>query len=527
MPDLMKRLLDISRWRKNPLDYFTERLGIRRETIDWMLIPEYGNHEWDGTPNPLMSICQSLVDNKWTAVESATSVGKTFLGACIVLWFLECFENALVVTTAPKEKQLQLHIWKEIGKLYNRFCIGTLTKLQIRMVEGRDEWIAIGFVAGIRAEEESATKAQGFHAEHMLIIFEETPGVPQPIMEAFQNTAQAPHNLLLAFGNPDHQLDTLHKFAGLKNVNAIRISALDHPNVVLKSASFIPGAVSEEGINRALTRYMHRSNPMYMSRIRGISPEQSVDALIRLEWCSNSALQWMDMCGFKDEPEPKHLTGMQALGIDVANSETGDEAAIAYGKGNILLTLESFACPDANQLGHKISVKMNEQHIAQEFVGVDGVGVGAGTVNALKEDKKNVVNLLSGSAAIVVPDMVEQFGNLRAQMWWQMRIDLAHGLVILPKDDELFADLITPTWFVRSGKIYIEEKEEIKKRLGRSPNKGDAVVYWNWVRSRRVTSAAVAGAKSKDTEKKNGNGQNEKQSAFKYNFSSGRRPTTI
>jgi hypothetical protein len=35
-----------------------------------------------------------------------------------------------------------------------------------------------------------------------------------------------------------------------------------------------------------------------------------------------------------------------------------------------------------------------------------------------------------------------------------------------------------------NGVIKVESKEEIKKRLGRSPNKGDAVIYWNWVRRR-------------------------------------------
>lgn len=525
---LMKYLENISRWQKNPLDYFVERLGIRRETIDWGLIDEYKNHQWDGTVNPMLSICESISQGKWTAVESATAVGKTYIGACLVLWFFECFENALVITTAPKEKQLQLHIWKEIGKLYNKFNIGTMTKLLIRMYEGKDEWIIVGFVAGVKADEESATRAQGFHAEHLLIVLEETPGIPIPIIEAFQNTATAPHNIILAFGNPDHQLDALHTFSRLKNVNSIRVSALDHPNIVLKNAQFIPGATSEQGLDRLLTRYIHKTNPMYMSRVRGISPEQSTDAVIRLEWCFKAAEKYEELCGLDDEPDPAQIKGMQALGVDVANSETGDDASVAYGIGNVLLTIESDNCPDANQLGHKINIMMNEKHISAQYVGVDGVGVGAGTVNALKEDKKNIVNLMSGSSPVEVPDMVEQFGNLRAQMWWQLRLDLSQEALILPKDDELFADLITPKMFIRSGKIYIEEKQAIKDRLGRSPNKGDSVVYWNWVRSRRTTMAAVAGAKKKE-DNGNGNGKNgnETNPVFRYQPATGRRPTTF
>jgi hypothetical protein len=39
-------------------------------------------------------------------------------------------------------------------------------------------------------------------------------------------------------------------------------------------------------------------------------------------------------------------------------------------------------------------------------------------------------------------------------------------------------------WTTRNGKIAVESKDDIIKRLRRSPNKGDAAVYWNWVRRR-------------------------------------------
>lgn len=46
----------------------------------------------------------------------------------------------------------------------------------------------------------------------------------------------------------------------------------------------------------------------------------------------------------------------------------------------------------------------------------------------------------------------------------------------MPPDDELLADLAAPRFEVRTSGILIEPKEEIRKRLGRSTNKGDAVV---------------------------------------------------
>jgi hypothetical protein len=48
--------------------------------------------------------------------------------------------------------------------------------------------------------------------------------------------------------------------------------------------------------------------------------------------------------------------------------------------------------------------------------------------------------------------------------------------IALPPDPELSADLCTPTWKLTARGILLEGKEEIRKRLGRSPGKGDAVV---------------------------------------------------
>lgn len=134
---------------------------------------------------------------------------------------------------------------------------------------------------------------------------------------------------------------------------------------------------------------------------------------------------------------------------------------------------------------------MREKEIRPEYVGVDGIGVGAGTVNALKELDLQIVNI-KGSETPVQFNSAEEFNNLRSQLWWQMREDLRLGEIKITNDPALIADLITPKWIVRNGNIIVESKEEIKKRLGRSPNKGDAAVYWNWVRKGRNQKAFVS-----------------------------------
>jgi hypothetical protein len=83
------------------------------------------------------------------------------------------------------------------------------------------------------------------------------------------------------------------------------------------------------------------------------------------------------------------------------------------------------------------------------------------------------------------------FRNVRAEMWWRLREALdpqSEHRIALPPDPELRTELASPKWLMTSGNaIQIEEKSKIKDRLGRSPDKGDAVVmsWWTGANKRR------------------------------------------
>jgi hypothetical protein len=85
------------------------------------------------------------------------------------------------------------------------------------------------------------------------------------------------------------------------------------------------------------------------------------------------------------------------------------------------------------------------------------------------------------------------FVNKRAAAWWALRelLDPAgDGEIALPPDDELTGDLTAPQWTVQSGgRILIESKDDIRKRLGRSTDAGDAVVMAFATPSRPVVRA--------------------------------------
>lgn len=481
-------------YQTDPTAWFVDKLGVREETIIWSLNPGYQKHAWDGTKDPLHKVLLNLADNKNVGVESATGTGKTFLAAGVTMWFLTSWENAIIVTCAPKEAQLTLHMWKEISRNWGQFKLAypkaTYSKLRLRMkppIVGEENappsevWAAVGFGVGVGAEEQSATKAQGFHAEHMLIISEETAGQHPAVMTAFANTCVGDHNLMLALGNPDNEHDQLHKFCISSGTEHIRISAHDHPNVVCDNPKIVPGAVTMKSLLKRKEDYGEDSI-LYKSRGRGICPSESSDALIRRIWLDNAFAKRTDLKLL----EVYRRNSSPALGVDVANSPNGDKAAVARGEGAIFHEVLSKQCPDANEYGREtVMPLMHQYRISPRNVGVDTVGVGVGCYNELKRLKLEPVPLNGGNT--VEPVGEEKFGNLRCQMWWQARVDLEKGnIIIMEYDEELFMDLLTPTWKTKGGKIWVESKEEFKKRLGRSPDKGDAFVYWNWVRVQRA-----------------------------------------
>jgi hypothetical protein len=94
----------------------------------------------------------------------------------------------------------------------------------------------------------------------------------------------------------------------------------------------------------------------------------------------------------------------------------------------------------------------------------------------------------TGSGRATTRDRSGKYGfvNVRSAAYWHLRelLDPAYEPTIaLPPDDLMISDLTTPTWEITSGappKYKIETKDDVVKRLGRSPDRGDAVVMALW-----------------------------------------------
>ncbi|MFQ5641805.1 MAG: terminase large subunit domain-containing protein [bacterium] len=172
------------------------------------------------------------------------------------------------------------------------------------------------------------------------------------------------------------------------------------------------------------------------------------------------------------------VDGYDAVGVDVAYG--GDDKTVFAGRlGSWFAKLEKHEgkqTPDGQAAAGLLKLYLR----GNCSVNIDATGYGSSCFDFSKE-------FCNASAFIAGEGSKEKdksdklgFANKRAEVWWKFReaLDPSSGEDLqLPPDKELFADLCAPRWKLASGgKIQIESKEQIIKRLGRSPDCGDAII---------------------------------------------------
>lgn len=147
-------------------------------------------------------IVWSVAENSETAAASCHSAGKSFIGACIVLWFVYCHVDALVITTAPTGRQVKGILWREIAARHGGANIPLPIAKPITQneLELSAQWFAFGF----KADDYNPTNAQGWHSPtgNVLVVFDEAAGISQSLADALRTTATTDDGRLLWLGNP-------------------------------------------------------------------------------------------------------------------------------------------------------------------------------------------------------------------------------------------------------------------------------------------------------------------------------------
>jgi hypothetical protein len=175
---------------------------------------------------------------------------------------------------------------------------------------------------------------------------------------------------------------------------------------------------------------------------------------------------------------------LRALGVDVARGGD-DQTAMAPLYGAWFDTLRMFPgaqTPDGQRAALQVLDVLGTDKAP---IYIDVIGWGASAYDHLKGLSNTAVIPVNNAEASARTDKSGRFhfSNIRAASYWALReaLDPASGEAIaLPDDRDLRVELCAARYKIVGGRIQLELKDDIKKRLKRSPDRADAVVLAWW-----------------------------------------------
>jgi hypothetical protein len=409
-----------------------------------------------------LEIAHAVATHRRVAVRSGHKVGKSTIAAAVALWWVCTRPRGRVIMTSSVARQVRSILWRELRNLCRnaRRPVGATPALDpntgLRFEDGRE---VLGFTT------DDAESMAGFSGDQILFIVDEASGFPQEIYEAVQgNTAGG--GAILAIGNPTRDsgffFDAFRYGRG--GWHLIHISSLESPNVV-EGRMVIPGLAGLEWVEEMRAEYGEAS-PIYAVRVKGDFAERSNDSVIGLALVEAARTAW---------DGTSSRIGPLEIGVDVARFGD-DDSVIQPRRGNHAYRPTVVHGFDTVQVAGRVAeVAMSLSGSAAEgkpIIRVDVIGYGAGVVDVLRRDGRfHVVAVNVGESA----RDKEKFTSLRDEVWWAARKWLEGGGT-LPPEPRLEADLLAPRYsYDARGRVKVEGKPEIKKRLGRSPDRADAL----------------------------------------------------
>ena len=413
------------------------------------------------------------------AVRGPHGLGKTFIAAILVHHAVLTSEvDAKIPTTASAWRQLEKYLWPEIRKLAKSIVwpdVGRppydprseFFQLSIRMMDRNVEAFALA--------SDDHTTLEGAHASNISFIFDEAKTIPVPTWDALEgafSTEGLFGHVINALaistpGDPSGRFYDIHTHKTGYEDWTTRHVTIDE--------AIAAGRISGKWVDQRRRQWGEDSS-VYQNRVLGEFADNSETGVIPLSWVNKAIERWYDW----DRRGKPESTGIRTVGVDVARM--GEDSTVVARRNVFILTdIHSFQKTPTTVTAGRVK-NLGKDRV----INIEGDALGSAVYDMLKEQGVPNVRLVIPGSKTYFKDVSGELGflNIRAAMWWNLRemLDPEHGKgIALPDDHMLKADLTTPTFdYTSRGDIKLEEKREIKKRLGRSPDKGDAVCYAFW-----------------------------------------------
>lgn len=422
-------------------------------------------------------IMHAVRDHRRVAVRSGHGVGKSWTAALVAAWWLDVHPpgTAFVVSTAPTGAQVKAILWRYLRRMH------TAGRLPGRL--NQTEWhIGEEMVAfGRKPADYNESAFQGIHARYVLVILDEACGIPEQLWLAADALTTNSECRLFAIGNPDNPASHFRKVcAPGSGWHSIGISAFDSPNLTGEQvpADVAAALVGREWVEEKAAEW-GIDNSIYVSKVLGEFPTDSPNQVVRTS----------DIAACRIAPDTKwrgvDLEPVE-LGVDVGGG--GDETVIRERRGRVAGQEWRARTDRPEQLAPLVLNAIKES--GATACKVDSIGVGFGVIGELRNMADRglhdcTITAVNVSEKAGDPD---KFANLRAEIWWEIGRGLSErcgwDLSTMDNADTTVAQLLEPRWTVDAqGRIKVEPKDDIRARLGRSPDNADALLLAFYGRS--------------------------------------------
>jgi len=403
------------------------------------------------------SVLEDIDNNvKNISISSGHGTGKTALLAWIVLYIGLFKLDAKIPMTAPSSSQLTVLLIPEITKWTQKMPL----ELQ-RCVKIKHD--SIDFVNNNKAVARTARKEtpealQGFHASFLCWIIDEASGVPNSIFAVVDGSLTGDEYLRILTANPTRNdgyfYDTHHKDRAIWQTHTFNAEQSTN--------------VSKESIQRKKAQYGANSDA-YRVRVQGKFAKTSSTAVIPM-WLIEDALT----------RENFNPYGSKIWGVDYADGGR-DKTILVKREGNNFykkLTCDISGKHIQSQTALWLAKEYTDaqaKNQAPDMIFIDAIGEGSGLVSRLREPDLRHIPVIGVKVSSAAVDK-NTYGNLRAELYYRLKAALEDEGKIF-NDDDLIGELAAHEYRVNErGLVYVSKKEEIKERLGRSPDTADAVM---------------------------------------------------
>jgi phage terminase large subunit len=464
-----------------------------------------------------------VLEHDFVACASGHRIGKSLVIAVLALWFYCCFDRARVFITAPTDRQLQEVDWREIRMRFadSGVCLdcrlankGVSPMFQVKApcphsakIEGDLRERA---TSGLHAEDfrqilgfsaRDAESAAGFAGENIMFLVDEASGVQQIIYNALKGNLAGGGKLVL-MGNPTRNegemYDAFYPRKGGKSEYAtLRVSSLETPNVV---HNYEPGdprmikGLSHRAWCEARAREWGVESAQYKIRVLGQHALGEDGRLISIALIMACEQRWLDA---EDD-------GVLYIGLDPAGAEgSNDESGFACRRAKRCLEVGARrALDDDDHLALVLELIAKHGAFGEvAIVNVDSDGVGSATLSRLRQYEASnpgvfkVYGIKGSHPARREPQV---YDTVRDELGAFLARWLRSGAGI-PEDLQLSAEmhcyeLKTKLVGKRGERSKITPKEQIKKALGRSPDRCNALELAVWDQRDESSVQVVGGA---------------------------------